>query len=518
MRRLARLLAVFGLILALGLVMARPSADNGWFGDDLWHVRSYSGDELASAWTGTWDPTGVGTPGYRPLLTLSLHLRSELLGAESPRRNRYVDVVVTALALAVLAFALWRLGVPLYIGVAAAGLALTARNFSFTFTWISLGYHALQMLSFGLALLAVAATLTGARYRRTLLGASALLWAVTLLLKDQGLLLLPVLAAVALAGLAPRRYAQRYPDGALEYGRLWSVLRAETKAQWRCLDVRAYLVAIVLLAVANVAARFAFVRDSPAPGGPVDILTTFLRQLGWAVDPAGLGVLRSTMFEWATPIYLGLAAIVLVFVLLAPTFMPRRPARDLATPWILGLFAILGLVATNAFAPIRTAPMVGNFPLYFYALLVCATVVLVVRMLAPHRRALRAAAVGIAAFAVASLVSSIQASVDVQRGMGPSSIETFKYEYDVTYGRFSDRARMTAARRNGLRAHLREVGITGPRKAESDDTLPYLHCRSKHDPRIRIPRERGRLLLEDEPEAPFENLDYVCPYIDGAIR
>ena len=504
-RRVGQLLAVFGLVLVLGLLMSRPSDGNGWFADDPWHIRTYTGAELAHAWTGTWEPTGVGTTGYRPLQPLSAHLRSELLGEESPKKSRYLHVGIAALALTVLAAALWRLGVPLYVGLGAAAIEFTARNFVFTYAWASGGYHAQQMLIFGLALLALTAVLAGAGRRRTLLVASAALWAVSLLLKDQGLFLLPALLALALVGPAPRRYAERHPDGALDYGRLWSVLRDEAKAQWRRTDTRAYLVAIVALAVADVFARFVFVGGPPDTGGPLDAWNDLLLELGYVVGLAGPG--QSEALYWA------LAGFVLVIALVAPALAPRRAARDLATPWMVALFAVLGLATSIAFAPAQPTQHLVTFPLYFYALLVCASVVLAVRMLAPYRRALRAAAVGIAAIGAVSLVSSIRASTEVQHAMGPWSIDTLKYEYDYTYGPTADRMRIPPARRAAMKAHLAQVGLTGPRQSEPDDVLPYLYCRAQQDKRIRIPHDPAFV-----GRAVYANLNFVCPYIDGALR
>ena len=483
-------------------MVARPSADNGWFADDLWSIRSYSGDELSSTWTGSWDPTGIGTTGYRPLQTLSAHLRAELLGEESPKKNRYVNIGVAALALSVLGVALWRLGVPLYVGVAAAVIEFTARNFVFTYAWASGSYHGLQMMSFGLALLALAAALAGARYRRTLLAASALLWAVALLLKDQGVFLLPALAAVALVGQAPRRYPARYPDGALDYRRLWGILRDEAKTQWGRADIRAYLAAIVVLAGADVLARFVFVGGAPAAGDPWD---SFVQQLGYVFALAGPG--QSRLLYWA------LAAIVVAIALLAPALAPRSSARGLAAPWTVALFALLGLVTSVAFSPARSIEYQVTFPLYFYALLVCTTVVLIVRMLAPRPSAVRAAAVGIAVVAAVSLVSSIRASADLQRTMGPWSIETLRSEYDSVYGPSADRMKLPPARRAAVKTHIAQVGLTGPRQSEPDDVLPYLFCRAKRDRKIRVPNEP---VIGDR--AVFANFDFVCPHIDGGLR
>lgn len=498
-----KLVAVFGVVLALGLLVSRPSDGNLWFADDLWHIRSYTGAELASTWTGSWDPTGVGTPGYRPLETLTAHLRAELLGEESPKKNRYLNVGVAALALTVLAGALWYLGVPLWIGLAAAAIEFTTRNFAYIYAWTSAGYHAFQMLSFGLALLALGATLGRTRYRRTLLVASALLWAVTLLLKDQGLFLLPVLLAVAFVGRAPLVYGRSYADGALSYGRLWSVIRAEAKAQWAHTDIRVYSLALVALSAADVVARFVFVgavdTDDHSP------FSELVSQTGHVLALAGSG-------PSATPLYWALAAAVVLLALLAPALAPTRPTGDLAAPWIVALFAVFGLVASLGFAPARSAAYLVSFPLYFYALLLCTTGLLIVRMLAHRRRALRAAVLGIAAIAAVSLVASIGAAADIQRAMSPWSIETLKFEYDLTHGPLAEHARIPSARRDAVNAHLAEVGLTAPRQSEPDDSLPYLYCLAKDDTRIQIPEVPAVYGERDL----FANLEFMCPYVQPA--
>ena len=495
-----KLVAVFAVVLAVGLLVSRPSDGNGWFADDLWHIRSYTGSELASTWTGSWDPTGIGTPGYRPLETHTAHLRAELLGEESPKKNRYVNVVAAALALTVLAAALWQLGVPLWIGLGAAVIEFTARNFAFTYAWPSAGYHALQMLSFGLALLALTATLGRETYRRALLAASAFRWVVTLLLKDQALFLLPVLLAVVFVGHAPRRYRSSYPDGALGYGRLWNVLRAEAKAQWARADVRVYSAAIVALSVADVIARFVFVgsvtTDQHSPWSEV------VSQTGHVFALTGTG-------PSATPIYWAAAGGVLLFALLAPALALTRPRGDVATPWLVALLAVFGLVTSLGFAPARSAAYQVSFPLYFYALLLSATVLLILRMLAGRHRAARAAGLAVAVLAAISLVASIRGAADLQRAMSPWSIETLKYEYDLTHGPLADLAKIPSARQEAVNAHLAEVGLGEPRQAEPDDSLPYLYCRAQYDTRIQIPETvavyGGRDVLT--------NLEFTCPHV-----
>jgi hypothetical protein len=393
-----------------------------------------------------------------------------------------------------------QLGVSLWIGLGAAVIEFTARNFAFTYAWPSAGYHALQMLSFGLVLLALAAALGRERHRPALLAGSAVMWIVTLLLKDQGLFLLPVLLAVAFIGHAPRRYRSSHPDGALGYERLWSVLRAEAKAQWARLDIRVYSAAIVALSIADVVARFVFVgsvtTDEHSPWSEV------VSQTGHVLVLTGNG-------PSATPIYWAIAGAVVLLPLLAPALARTRPPADVVTPWLVALLALFGLVTSLGFAPARSAAYQVSFPLYFYALLLCATVLLILRMLSHHPRAARVAAISAGVVAAISLVASTRGAADLQRAMSPWSIETIKFEYDLTYGPLAEKAKIPSARQDAVNAHLAEVGLGEPRQVEPDDSLPYLYCRAQDDSRIRIPETTAIYGGQDV----LANLEFTCPYV-----
>jgi hypothetical protein len=284
---------------------------------------------------------------------------------------------------------------------------------------------------------------------------------------------------------------------------LWSVFRAEAKAQWSHADVRVYSLALVAISAADVLARFVFV--GPVGTDDHSAFSEFVSQIGHVVALAGSG-------PSATPIYSALAAGVVLLALLAPALAPARPAADLATPWMIALLAIFGLATSVGFAWARSSAYLVSFPLYFYALLLCATVLLMLRMLARHRRAVRAAGLAVAVVATVSLVASTQMAADLQRAMSPWSIETLKAEYDFTYGPLGERARIPPARQEAVIAHLREVGLTGPRQSEPDDSLPYLYCLAEHDPRLRVPQVPALIGDRDL----FANLQFVCPHIEPA--
>src|SRR4051812_25348377 len=100
-----RFFAILGLVLTIaGTALVSPSRPDGGFYDDVYVFRHYTGAELGSVWHGASDPTGYGTRGYRPLQPLWYHVSYAVAG-EHPQVIRYAAVVLSALALALLALA-----------------------------------------------------------------------------------------------------------------------------------------------------------------------------------------------------------------------------------------------------------------------------------------------------------------------------------------------------------------------------------------------------------------------------
>jgi hypothetical protein len=261
-----------------------------------------------------------------------------------------------------------------------------------------------------------------------------------------------------------------------------------------------YSAAIVAVATADVIARFVFVgsvtTDEHSPWSEV------VSQTGHVFVLTGNG-------PSATPIYWAIAGAVVLFALLAPALARARTPADVVTPWLIALLALFGLVTSLGFAPARSAAYQVSFPLYFYALLLCATVLLMLRMLADRPRAARVAAIAAGVVAATSLVASTRGAADLQRAMGPWSIETIKFEYDLTYGPLAERANLPSARQDAVNAHLAEVGLGEPRQAEPDDSLPYLYCRARDDSRIRIPETTAIYGGQDV----LANLEFTCPHV-----
>ena len=78
-----------------------------------------------------------------------------------------------------------------------------------------------------------------------------------------------------------------------------------------------------------------------------------------------------------------------------------------------------------------------------------------------------------------------------------------------SYGPLAELAEIPPGREEAVRAHLAEVGLTGPRESEPDDSLPYLYCRAQQDSRIESPQTfavYGQLDV-------LSNLELMCPHV-----
>jgi hypothetical protein len=461
------LLMVFAVV---GILMSRPGIDNPWFWDDLHWFRSFSLSELASTWHGTNDPQGLLVPGYRPLHAASNHFRYELFG-ESPSANRYFSVGSLSLAFALLVYGLRTFGISLSIGVSAALLALTSKNLTYTYAWVSDGYQALQMAAFGGTVLALGLGLRTARHHRLLLGLSVAMWMLTLLLKDQGILLLPVLIILAVIGalggfegLAARmsEVSLRSLGGSLVYG-------------WTSSRVRLYSLIVSAIAVADAVARAVFV-PSATPSGPS--LHGFVLTLTQTVTFPGSEKFSSALAYSA--IALGLFCVVIV-----SAYSGRVIGTDRITPWLIALFAMVCVAFTVVYGFHFGRADLVYFPMFFYGVFVSASLVVFARML--RGRGLVLFAGGTALIALVTVTASVRASIKLQRSMSRSSVQTLARNYEFTYGKYAAAARIPARRRANVEAELARVGIRG--RLPHHAVFTYLYCQATRDPAFpgRIP-------------------------------
>jgi len=199
----------FLLFLLLAIAWTWPARAWPMVFDDLHLVRTFSGSELAAAWTGHWDPDGLETPGFRPLSLAFNHARAALFG-ERVVGHRHAVAALFALFLALLVPLGRRLDLGPGAAVAAGLVMLFTRYSAYHLVWITDGNHPLQGLAFvGAALLLVEGLARGSRVR---LAASLLVIALGLCVREDTLAALPALAWIAFAR-GPRPRAAVYTMG-----------------------------------------------------------------------------------------------------------------------------------------------------------------------------------------------------------------------------------------------------------------------------------------------------------------
>lgn len=474
MRRLpTQLLLLLVFTLGVGLLVSRPSIDNPWYQTDLHLIRDYTSDELASVWTGYWDPDREETAGFRPLQTWSNHLRYRLLG-ESPAANRYVTVAAVAVALTLLAWGLKLFGVPLAMTAIAGLIELTSKNFSYTWAAITDGYHAFQMVTFGLVLVTLGyATVRGHR-RRLLLSLSVLSWAVTLLFKEQAVALLPVPIALALLWGIGGSHVDLSRDGRPSYGALFGAIRTEIKRSWAMRDLRLYVCALVAVVALALVARAAFVEQyrggSPSPHYLFALAHRVVSLSGGEFGEVG---------TWIAYWFVAAASVALVVLL--PRISPPGAGVRLARPWLLALLAGLSAVCSTAPGVFAGRADLVYFPLYFYALFLSSSAVLLFRVIGRRPMSRRLTAAALAGVAFASTAVSVRASVGVQRGMGSWSVQTLAWDYLYVYI-LGAKVTIPHERRQATVAKLRRVGIDRRiPELDHDSGLTHLYCLAKRD-------------------------------------
>src|SRR5205823_13757508 len=119
--------------------------------------RTFSGSELAAAWTGHWDPDGLETPGFRPLSLAFNHLRAAVFD-DHVIGHRHLLAGMFALTLALLVPLGDRVDLGFGASIAAGLVMLFTRYSAYHLVWITDGNHNLQGLAFlGSALLLVTA-------------------------------------------------------------------------------------------------------------------------------------------------------------------------------------------------------------------------------------------------------------------------------------------------------------------------------------------------------------------------
>lgn len=200
MRALRGAAASFLLFLLLGLALSWPALRWPMVYDDLHLLRSFTQEERAQAWRGTWDPDGLEHAGFRPLTVHFNEARYRLFG-ENVAAHRLFLAALFALYASLLAALVSALGGPAPAGLGAGALLLCSRYSVYHYLWLTDGNHLWQGLLFAAAALCLLAGL--ARRSGPALAASLVAFLAVVLVREDGLALVPVLPLLAFVR-APR--------------------------------------------------------------------------------------------------------------------------------------------------------------------------------------------------------------------------------------------------------------------------------------------------------------------------
>jgi hypothetical protein len=405
MRALRGAAASFFLFFIVGLVLAWPALRWPMVYDDVHLLRTFAPEERARAWWGSWDPDGIEHPGLRPLTLLFNEARYRAFG-ENVAAHRLFLVVLFACYASLLVRVACSLGVPEPAAIAAGLLLLCSRYSVYHYVWLTDGNHLLQGLLFALAALSLS---RGLRRRSWLWqGASVAAFAGAALVREDSLALAPVLLLFGFVA-APERRA-----------------------------LRGFAFALLTESLALFLYRAIAVPAAPPPGLDVK---SFLVAAGRALNLVGPesfdGISRVLSWTWdAAPV---LVVVILLF---------RRRRIDARTPL---LFLAASVLACTPALTFRRDDMLF-FPVSFAALFYGSAL----WALARDHPALRA--VGAVLFASAVL-GGAYVSRAFALNFHPDSARAIRWNAQMAYGAYADRATIPPARSAALVARLAAQGV-----------------------------------------------------------
>jgi len=406
MRALRAAAASFLLFFAAGLALSWPSLRWPMVYDDLHLLRPFTPEERAQAWRGSWDPDGIEHPGFRPLTLLFNETRYRLFG-ENVAVHRVLLVVLFGLYASLLVGLAIELGAPA-AGAIGGGLLLVCSRYSvYHYVWLTDGNHPFQGSLFALAALALVHGLRRRSWPR--LALSLLSFVAMLLVREDGLALVPVLL---LFGFAAAPSARRL--------------------------LLAFSAALVTMSLALFLYRMLAVPGAPGPGLDVkSFLLAVVRSLNLVGPESFDGASRAVAWIWA-------AAPVLV----GAGLLARRRAAEAGLAW---LFLAAAVIACAPALTFRRDDMLF-FPASFAALFYGTALPSIAR----DRRALRAAAVTLLA---SGAIGGAYTSRAFALNFHPDSARAIRWNAQMLYGPYAERATIPAERRAAVTRQLAAQGV-----------------------------------------------------------
>jgi hypothetical protein len=445
MRALRGAAASFLLFFIVGLVLAWPALRWPMVYDDLHLLRTFAPEERARAWWGSWDPDGIEHPGLRPLTLLFNEARYRVFG-ENVAAHRLFLIVLFAFYASLLMQVACSLGVPEPAAIAAGLLLLGSRYSVYHYVWLTDGNHLLQGLLFALAALSLS---RGLRPRSWPWPAASLAaFAGAVLVREDSLALVPVLLLFSFVA-APERRA-----------------------------LRGFALALLMESLALFLYRSFAVPAAPPPGLDVK---SFLAAAGRALNLVGPesfdGMSRVLARTW------DVAPVLVVAILLF-----RRRRIDARPPLVFLAASVLACTPALTF---RRDDMLF-FPVSFAALFYGSAL----WALAREHPALRAVA---AVLFASGVLGGAYVSRAFALNFHPDSARAVRWNAQMVYGAYGDRATIPPARRAALVARLAAQGVS------SGTNLAALGARIAHaraEGPFR-PRSPGTLFFPPLPERDF---------------
>jgi hypothetical protein len=373
--------------------------------DDLHLLRTFAPEERARAWWGSWDPDGIEHPGLRPLTLLFNEARYRVFG-KNVAAHRLFLVVLFAFYASLLVRLACSLGMPAPAGVAAGLLLLCSRYSVYHYTWLTDGNHLLQGLLFALAALFSS---RGLRRRSwPWRAASVAAFAGSVLVREDSLALVPVLLLFGFVA-AP---------------------------QWRAL--RGYAIAMLTVSLALFVYRSLAVPAAPPPGLDVkSFLVAAVRALNLVGPESFDGISRVVALT-------GNAAPVLVVAIL----LVRRRRIDARTALVFLAAAVLACTPALTFRRDDMLFVPVSFAALFYGSALWT--------LARDHPAFRAVA---AMLFVSSVLGGAYVSRAFALNFHPDSARAIRWNAQILYGAYAERATIPAERRAALERQLAAQGL-----------------------------------------------------------
>jgi hypothetical protein len=434
MRALRGAAASFLLFVAVGLALAWPALRWPMVYDDLHLLRSLTPEERAQVWRGSWDPDGVEHAGFRPLTVHFNEARYRLFG-ENVVAHRLFLAALFAVYARLLGALVSALGGPAAAGLGAGVLLLCSRYSVYHYVWLTDGNHLLQGLLFEGAALCLLAGLV--RRSGPALAASLAAFAAVVLVREDGLALVPVL--LLFAGVVAPRERRR--------------------------TLLMYSAALLAISLSLYAYRGWAVPEAPPPGFD---LRSFAVAIGRALVLPGPesfdGLSRAV-------VWVGIAGALVA--LTASVRQRHSPDGRLAL-----VFLAAAVLACTPALTFRRDDMLF-FAVTFAALFYGAAVWILGRQGAPQR-----VVAGI--LLLTGLLGGAYTSRTFALNFHPDSARAVRWNAQMLYGPYSDRATIPPERRAALQRQLAGQGVTsaadlpslGPRIGRARSEGPFRPGRS----------------------------------------